>query len=44
MWEELRECFHLIKNDTNYRAIVVSGEGKCFSAGIDRTILFNLHA
>lgn len=37
MWRELRECFGMIKRDTSFRAVVLSGEGKHFTAGLDLT-------
>ncbi|XP_028680458.1 delta(3,5)-Delta(2,4)-dienoyl-CoA isomerase, mitochondrial [Erpetoichthys calabaricus] len=34
-WREMVECFNAIAADTDCRAVVVSGAGKCFTAGID---------
>ena len=36
-WRECRELFQAVRHDNSIRAIVVGGEGKCFSAGLDRT-------
>jgi len=33
-FRDIRDCFGLIHNDANCRAIVVSGNGKCFTAGL----------
>ncbi|CAG9858907.1 unnamed protein product [Phyllotreta striolata] len=35
MWLEIKQCFEQISEDENCRAVVVSGEGKMFTAGID---------
>jgi len=35
LWNEIGQCFNQLAVDTNCRSIVVSGNGKCFSAGID---------
>ena len=37
-WNECRECFRAINQDTSVRAVVIAGEGKHFSAGLDRTL------
>ncbi|KAM4824979.1 delta(3,5)-Delta(2,4)-dienoyl-CoA isomerase, mitochondrial-like [Thomomys bottae] len=34
-WREMVECFNKIARDPNCRAVVVSGAGKMFTAGID---------
>lgn len=34
-WRELVECFQKISKDSNCRAVVISGAGKMFTAGID---------
>eukprot|EP01063_Lacrimia_lanifica_P013834 TRINITY_DN2043_c0_g2_i2.p2 TRINITY_DN2043_c0_g2~~TRINITY_DN2043_c0_g2_i2.p2 ORF type:complete len:280 (+),score=130.30 TRINITY_DN2043_c0_g2_i2:63-902(+) len=36
-WTEYRECFERVRRDTSIRAVVVSGNGKMFSAGLDLT-------
>lgn len=38
-WQELRSVFEALKNDDNVRAIILSGGGKHFSAGIDLKFL-----
>uniref|UniRef100_UPI00398F1BD3 delta(3,5)-Delta(2,4)-dienoyl-CoA isomerase, mitochondrial isoform X2 n=1 Tax=Pristiophorus japonicus TaxID=55135 RepID=UPI00398F1BD3 len=35
LWREMVECFNRIAQDSDYRAVVVSGAGKMFTAGID---------
>lgn len=35
MFRELRECFDRIDDDKQCRAVVISGKGKLFSAGLD---------
>ncbi len=39
MWNEFRALGSLIGDDTNVRALVVSGEGRSFSAGLDVAVL-----
>ncbi|XP_040832282.1 delta(3,5)-Delta(2,4)-dienoyl-CoA isomerase, mitochondrial [Ochotona curzoniae] len=34
-WREMVECFNKIARDTECRAVVISGAGKIFSAGLD---------
>ncbi|XP_055991647.1 delta(3,5)-Delta(2,4)-dienoyl-CoA isomerase, mitochondrial [Sorex fumeus] len=34
-WREMVECFNKIAQDADCRAVVISGEGKIFTAGID---------
>ncbi|XP_005987949.1 delta(3,5)-Delta(2,4)-dienoyl-CoA isomerase, mitochondrial [Latimeria chalumnae] len=34
-WREMVECFHKITDDSDCRAVVVSGAGKAFTSGID---------
>uniref|UniRef100_A0A8C9AUG5 Delta(3,5)-Delta(2,4)-dienoyl-CoA isomerase, mitochondrial n=1 Tax=Prolemur simus TaxID=1328070 RepID=A0A8C9AUG5_PROSS len=34
-WSEMVECFNKIAKDTDCRAVVISGAGKMFTAGID---------
>jgi delta(3,5)-delta(2,4)-dienoyl-CoA isomerase len=34
-WGEIRECFHKIADDSDCRVAVLSGAGKCFTAGLD---------
>ncbi|KAM6223692.1 delta(3,5)-Delta(2,4)-dienoyl-CoA isomerase, mitochondrial [Rhynchocyon petersi] len=34
-WREMVECFHKIAEDSQCRAVVISGAGKMFTAGID---------
>ncbi|XP_008572160.1 PREDICTED: delta(3,5)-Delta(2,4)-dienoyl-CoA isomerase, mitochondrial [Galeopterus variegatus] len=34
-WSEMVECFNKIAQDTDCRAVVISGAGKMFTAGID---------
>ncbi|KAM9225751.1 delta(3,5)-Delta(2,4)-dienoyl-CoA isomerase, mitochondrial-like [Dugong dugon] len=36
-WSEMVECFNKISEDASCRAVVVSGEGKMFTSGIDLT-------
>uniref|UniRef100_A0A452QJZ8 Delta(3,5)-Delta(2,4)-dienoyl-CoA isomerase, mitochondrial n=1 Tax=Ursus americanus TaxID=9643 RepID=A0A452QJZ8_URSAM len=36
-WREMVECFNKIAQDPDCRAVVISGAGKMFSAGIDLT-------
>lgn len=38
-WEEMRAIFEALDEDTSVRAIVLSGEGKLFCAGIDLKLL-----
>ncbi|CAG9829905.1 unnamed protein product [Diabrotica balteata] len=37
MWLEIKDCFQKISDDENCRAVVLSGEGKLFTSGIDLT-------
>ncbi|NXV05951.1 ECH1 protein, partial [Cettia cetti] len=41
-WRELRECFQELSQDPSCRAIVVSGAGSAFTAGIDLSDLASL--
>lgn len=34
-WADMRACFGAIANDADIRAVVISGRGKHFSAGLD---------
>lgn len=36
MWRELDAIFRFIKHDPEVSAIVLSGENRCFTAGLDR--------
>ncbi|CAG8446400.1 5662_t:CDS:10 [Ambispora gerdemannii] len=35
VWQELKACFTQVKHDSEVRAVVISGAGKIFTAGID---------
>jgi Delta3,5-Delta2,4-dienoyl-CoA isomerase len=35
MWREIRECFHAIALEPSCRAVVLSGAGRLFTAGLD---------
>ncbi|XP_028137611.2 delta(3,5)-Delta(2,4)-dienoyl-CoA isomerase, mitochondrial [Diabrotica virgifera virgifera] len=35
MWLDIKDCFKKISDDENCRTVVLSGEGKLFTAGID---------
>ncbi|XP_060519588.1 delta(3,5)-Delta(2,4)-dienoyl-CoA isomerase, mitochondrial [Cylas formicarius] len=35
MWSDIEKCFHNLSSDENCRAIVLSGNGKHFTAGMD---------
>lgn len=35
LFDELKACFEFLNTDKNSRAIVLTGAGKCFTAGID---------
>ncbi|KAJ1961755.1 hypothetical protein IWQ62_003759, partial [Dispira parvispora] len=35
LWSEIRQCFKAIERDTSLRAVIISGEGRGFCAGID---------
>ena len=35
MWEEIGQCFNELSDDSDCRAIIISGNGKIFCAGID---------
>ncbi|KAJ1985546.1 putative enoyl CoA hydratase, partial [Dimargaris cristalligena] len=35
MWEEIGQCFQAIRSDSDVRAVVLSGEGSAFCAGLD---------
>jgi len=35
MWEEMAQCFHKADKDEDVRAIVLSGKGRMFTAGLD---------
>ena len=39
MWREIRECFVTISQDPSCRAIVLSGSGRLFSAGLDMSAM-----
>ncbi len=41
-WEEMQECFESLDENKDVRAIVLSGEGKHFCAGIDISVLMNI--
>ena len=34
MWEEMAQCFHKADKDEDVRAIVLSGKGRMFTAGL----------
>ena len=34
-WSDMRECFQKINNDVDCRAVVISGNGRAFTAGLD---------
>lgn len=38
MWHELRAVGEVLREDTDLRALVVSGEGRAFSSGIDTSV------
>lgn len=38
LWDELRELGAVLRDDTDLRALVVSGEGRAFSSGIDTSM------
>ena len=38
-WNEMRTCFALIDRDTSVRVVVISANGKHFSAGLDCALL-----
>lgn len=42
MWFELGKCFEELSSDVDCRSIVLSGNGKLFSAGIDLMDMMNL--
>ncbi|CAG8636753.1 9923_t:CDS:2, partial [Paraglomus occultum] len=35
LWRDMKECFTVIKDDSNVRAVILSAAGKHFTAGID---------
>ncbi|KAL4707480.1 hypothetical protein ACJJTC_000232 [Scirpophaga incertulas] len=35
MWSDLKKCFNTLHNDSDCRVVVISGQGKLFTAGID---------
>jgi enoyl-CoA hydratase/carnithine racemase len=39
MWNELRQLGRDLENDTELRCLVVTGEGRAFSAGLDQSLL-----
>ena len=39
MWNELRQLGHDLEGDSELRCLVVIGEGRAFSAGLDQTLL-----
>ncbi|MEZ5023636.1 MAG: crotonase/enoyl-CoA hydratase family protein [Chitinophagales bacterium] len=41
-WEEMQAIFESLSDDNNVRAIVLSGEGKHFTAGIDLELLMSV--
>jgi len=41
-WQEILDCFRKIKDDKDCRAVIVSGAGKIFSAGLDFTDMLDL--
>ncbi|MGH1362307.1 MAG: crotonase/enoyl-CoA hydratase family protein [Calditrichia bacterium] len=41
-WEELKAVFEALHEDSSVRAIVLSGEGKHFCAGIDLSVLMDM--
>jgi len=38
MWDEMRELGRAVRDDADIRALVVSGNGRAFSSGIDTTV------
>ena len=36
LWKETHRIFDHIRHDGDVRAVLLSGEGRCFSAGLDR--------
>nr|CAH7745257.1 unnamed protein product [Callosobruchus chinensis] len=42
MWYEIKQCFEELSDDENCRSIVISGEGKAFTAGIDLSALMEM--
>ncbi|CAN7994380.1 unnamed protein product [Ixodes pacificus] len=40
-WEELPKCFQQLHNDKTCRAVVISGAGKMFTAGLDFKSMMN---
>ena len=44
MWFELRQVGAEIGNDSSIRALIVSGEGRSFSAGLDTAVLTDFFA
>lgn len=44
MWSDLARAFDAAAADPDVRAIVIAGEGKCFSAGIDLEVMKGLAA
>lgn len=41
-WRETLDCFRKIKDDRGCRAVIISGAGKMFSAGLDFTDMMDL--
>lgn len=37
MWTDIGAVFNQLRDDENVRAIVLSGSGRCFTSGLDRT-------
>jgi hypothetical protein len=42
LWLELEKAFERIEEDTHIKAVVVSGEGKCFTSGMDLNVFAQL--
>lgn len=36
MWTEMHKIFDHIRGDGDVRVVILSGEGRCFTAGLDR--------
>ena len=40
LWKEMQKIFEHLHADRDVRAVVLNGEGKCFTAGLDRAFTF----